>query len=177
MLVPNPLAITSWPITGDVADLQAIVWAQMKVLTNNEALLHAYQANLNNAQAVPQATALGTSSGTTSLTISGLAGTIALPATVTGGLIPAGTYLIGQVSGSTGGNGTYTTSQPTSTNNTPIFIFPNAANPPWPTATDQNTLMQLTQDQTAVARLQNALLSAYQTLLNDSQTAPPATGP
>jgi hypothetical protein len=37
--------------------------------------------------------------------------------------------------------------------------------------------MLIAQDQTAVIRMQNALLQQYQSLLNDSATQPPATGP
>jgi hypothetical protein len=179
MLAPNPLVTTtSWPIAGDVPDLQAIVWSQMATIKANEALLHAYQANLNNAQVTPPATALATAPGTTQINITGLLGTIVLPATITnGGLIPSGTYLVGQTSGPTGGNGTYTTNTVLTLTSTPVFIYPNGANPPWPSATDQGTLMLLTQDQMAVARLQNSLLTAYQTLLADSSTPPPATGP
>src|SRR5262252_6465286 len=176
MLAPFTTA-TTWPIAGDVPDLQAIVWSQMKVLANNEALLHAYQTNLNNVQATPPAQGLGTSAGTTSIAITGLSGIIVLGSTITGGTIPAGTFIVGQVSGLTGGNGSYTTSVATTTTGTQVFIYPNGANPPWPVATDAPTLMLLTQDQQAVAKLQNALLSAYQILLNDSAVAPPATGP
>jgi hypothetical protein len=178
MLAPNPLVVTPvWPIPGDVQDLQAIVWSQMKTIANNAVLLAAYQSNLNNAQTTPPAQAFGTSAGTASITLTGLVGTILLGSVITGGSIPSGTYLVNQTSGPTGGNGVYTTSQSTTTSNTQVFIYPNGANPPWPTATDADTLMLLTQDQMAVARLQNALLTAYQTLLNDSSTAPPATGP
>jgi len=178
MLSPFTTAVT-WPIANDVPDLQAIVWAQMAVIADNEALLHAYQLNLNSAQAIPPAQGLGTANAAFSqqVIMANVTGTIALGSTVTGTAVPGGTIVVGQIQGLTGGNGTYLFSNPVVATNLPLTFTPGGGNPPWPTAADQATLMLITQDQAAIAKMQNALLSAYQTLLTDSQTQPPATGP
>lgn len=183
MLAVTPFVSSTavWPISGDVPDLQQIVWDQMRTIAANAALIAAYQQVLGSAQAIPNATGTGTITGTPTniITMSGVVGTILLGSTITGlPGIPAGSYLIHQNSGTAGGNGQYVMSnQSTADGSSLLTISPGGGNPPWPTATDAPTLMLLTQDQTAIVRMQNSLLQNYQTLLNDSSTAPPATGP
>jgi hypothetical protein len=60
--------------------------------------------------APPPATATGTSSGTTSLTLASVTNKVVLGATITGTGVPAGTKIVSQTSGTTGGAGVYTTS-------------------------------------------------------------------
>jgi len=61
--------------------------------------------------APPHTTATGTGTGSgTNLTMTGVAGTIELNATITGNGVPAGTTIVAQQSGANGGNGVYTTS-------------------------------------------------------------------
>jgi hypothetical protein len=55
----------------------------------------------------------GTSTGTTSLVMTAVTGTIMIGATVAGTGVPVGVTIVGQVSGTTGGDGTYTTSAAT----------------------------------------------------------------
>lgn len=59
------------------------------------------------------ATGTGNSAGTASLTLSAVSGTVAIGASIAGTGVPAGTTITAQQSGTTGGNGVYTTSQPT----------------------------------------------------------------
>jgi hypothetical protein len=61
--------------------------------------------------AVPGGT--GNSTGTTSLTMSAVTGTIQLGATVLGTGVPANTVIVSQTSGTTGGNGVYVTNNAT----------------------------------------------------------------
>jgi len=70
----------------------------------------------------PTVTGTGNSTGTTSLTISALSGTFLIGSGVSGIGIPAGTTIVGQQTGSAGGNGIYTTSQPTTTTNAALTI-------------------------------------------------------
>ena len=58
-------------------------------------------------------TAVGNSTGTTSLTISGATGKIGTRQTITGTGVPAGTRITSQVSGTPGGNGVYLTNNVT----------------------------------------------------------------
>jgi len=88
------------------------------------------------ALATTTATGTGTASAT-NLTVSAVTGTIIVGATVTGTGIPAGTTIVNQQSGTTGGAGVYTTSASTtasaaaltftytapSTPNVPIYSF------------------------------------------------------
>lgn len=55
----------------------------------------------------------GTSTGTTSLSMTAVTGTIMVGATITGTGVPAGTTIVSQASGTTGGAGTYITSAAT----------------------------------------------------------------
>jgi hypothetical protein len=168
-----------WPIPNDVANLQAIVWAGMKTITQQEALLHAYQTDLNTAQTVPPATATGTntpSPGTT-LVLTGVVGLIAPGAVITGTGVTPGLTVINQISGPIGGNGSYTISASSSLSAAALTFTPGGGNPPWPVSTNADDLMLMAQDQTAIIRSQTALLQQYQDLLNVSNTAPPATGP
>jgi hypothetical protein len=59
---------------------------------------------------IPLATFTGSSLGTTLTVASGLTGTVTLGMTITGGSIPAGTYIVSQLTGTTGSTGTYTIS-------------------------------------------------------------------
>jgi hypothetical protein len=177
MLNVSPLAAPVWPIPGDVPPLKTIVQDQAETIAAQEALLHAYQVNLNTAQSSPPTTATGNSSGTTSLTLAGVTGSLLLGATVTGTGVPASTTITAQQSGTSGGAGVYTTSQATTLVNAALTISPGGGPINWPTPQDAPTLSLISQQQTAVLRTQNALLQQYQDLLNTSQTAPPATGP
>jgi hypothetical protein len=175
MLAPSPQA--NWPITGDVADLLAIVRAQMAAIADQEALLHAYQQNLNSAQAPPATTATGNSTGTTALTLSNVVGAVLINSTVAGAGIPSGTTITAQQSGNGGGPGVYTTSVATTVSNAALSITPGGGSSQWPAPQDPPTLMLLTQQQTAIIRTQTALLQHYQDVLTTSQTPPPPTGP
>jgi hypothetical protein len=59
------------------------------------------------------ASGTGTSSGTTSLAITAVTGTILIGATIAGAGVPAGTTIVSQASGTVGGSGTYITSAAT----------------------------------------------------------------
>lgn len=186
---PSPFAAAapsaaSWPIPGDVPDIEAIIAEQASTITDQEALLHAYQTNLNTVQSPPPgpaATGTGTASGTpaNNLAVTAVTGTIQQGATVTGAGIPAGaaTTILGQVSGTTGGAGTYLTSQATSALSSALTFTPPSAPSTWPTPTDAPTLMSIQQAQSAILRVQSALLQHYQDLLNVSQTPAPPSGP
>jgi hypothetical protein len=178
MLAPVTTSSVVWPIAGDAPDLQAIVWAQAKTITNNEVLLHAYQLVLNNAQLVT-ATGNGTNNpaASTTLLMTSVVGIITLGSTITGTGVPANTTVVAQTAGTPGGNGTYTISGAASISAALLTFTPGGGNPPWPVATDPQDLMQISLDQTAVLRMQSALLQQYHQLLNDSATTPPATGP
>lgn len=183
MLAPATLSTTApvWPIPNDVANLQAIVWAQMLTISQQEALLHAYQVDLNNVQAVAPATATGTvspSPGTT-LTTSGTVGSILLGAVISGAGVPTSPAptVIAQQSGSSGGNGVYVISAPLTLNAVLLTFSPGGGSSKWPVSTAASDLMLITQGQTAVIRTQTALLQQYQDLLNNSEVAAPATGP
>jgi hypothetical protein len=172
-------AAASWPITGDVADLLAIVRAQMATVADQEALLHAYQSDLNTAQAAPVTAATGTASGT-ALTLSAVVGKVLIGDVITGTGIPTAppaTTVLGQTSGVLGGAGVYTTSQATTSTGAALSFTPGGAALTWPTPQDPVTLNLMTQQQTAILRTQNALIQHYQDLLNTSQTAAPPTGP
>jgi hypothetical protein len=169
-----------WPISGDAPDLQTIVHAQAATITDNQALTAAYQAVLNDAQAVPPTSGTGTASGTpaTTLTVSSvLNGPILINSTVAGIGIPALTTIVAQQSGTTGGNGVYTTNQATTASAAALTFTPGGGTTHWPVATDSPTLNTIMMDQTAIIRTQTALIQQYQQLLNDSATTPPATGP
>jgi len=168
-----------WPIPADGPDLQVIVWAQMKTITNQEALLHAYQGVLNNAQTTTPATGTGSSSPNpgTSVTMSNVVGSILIGATVTGTGLPTGVTVTAQTAGTISGNGTYTVSAPISAVGLTLTFTPGGGAVSWPSSTNSDDLMMIVQDQTAIIRTQTAMLQQYQDLLNVSQTQPPASGP
>jgi hypothetical protein len=117
--------------------------------------------------------ATGTGTGTgTSLAVTAVAGTIVANATVSGLGVPTGTLIVNQMSGTAGGVGTYTTSQPTTASAAPLAFAPPGPEETmaWPTPQDAPTLTLVMQDQTAVIRTQTALVTHYQQVLNDSQT-------
>lgn len=167
----------TWPIVGDAPDLQAIVQAQAVTISDQEALVHAYQGVLNAAQAPAPATGVGTSTGTTTLNVASAAGIIKIGAVVGGAGVPSGCSIAGQQSGPAGGTGTYTTSVATTLAGIALTFTPGGGPMPWPTASDAPTLNAIAQMQTAVLRVQSAMIQHYQDLLNTSATAPPSTGP
>jgi hypothetical protein len=121
----------------------------------------------------PAAVTTGIGTGTTtSLVMTAVAGTIASGDFVAGAGVPANTIILNQQSGTAGGAGTYTTSQPTTAVSAPLAFTPppSATTSPWPTPRDAPTLMTIQQNQTAVLRTQGALLQHYQDVLNSSQT-------
>jgi hypothetical protein len=87
----------------------------------NTALPSNYENGYYTAYVTPPPTTgsgTGHSTGTTSLTMTAVAGTIAIGATVSGTGVPVGTTITGQVSGVAGGNGVYTTNVPTTLTST-----------------------------------------------------------
>jgi hypothetical protein len=120
---------------------------------------------------VSVATATGTGTGT-SLAVTAVNGTIVLNANVSGAGVPSPTVIIAQISGTAGGAGTYTTSQPTTAAAAPLAFTPPPVEEtsPWPVPRDPPTLMTISQNQTALIRTQNALIQHYQETLNSSQT-------
>lgn len=178
MLSPTLLTTSTWPIAGDVPDLNVIVDDQARAIADQEALLHAYQGVLSTAQAPPPTTAIGTGN-TTNLTITSITapGVILVGAAVTGTGVPVGTTITNQQSGVFGGVGVYTTSVATTAAGAPLTFIPGGGPGAWPTPQDAATLNLIVQAQTAVLKNQTALLQQYQSLLNLSQTAAPPTGP
>jgi hypothetical protein len=69
---------------------------------------------------LPVATFTGSSTGTTLTVASGLTGTVTTGMTITGGSIPTGTYIVNQLTGTTGSTGTYTISASVSQASTSI---------------------------------------------------------
>jgi len=179
MLQATQTSTAVWPIPGDGPDLQAIVWAGMATIKNNAALIDAYQTVLNNAQAIPNATGTITNSPSpgTTIGVTGIVGIIKIGSTVTGTGIPANTIVVSQQSGTAGGAGNYTISNPGTASAAAATFSPGGGNPPWPAATDSDDLMLITQDQAAIIRTQTALLQQLQDLLNVSQTPAPPSGP
>jgi hypothetical protein len=116
-------------------------------------------------------TGIGTGTGT-SLVLTAVTGSIAVGNFVSGAGVPANTVILNQQTGTAGGNGTYTTSQPTTAASAPLAFTPPAGvqASPWPIPRDAPTLMTIMQNQTAVGRTQAALIQHYQDVLNSSQT-------
>jgi hypothetical protein len=138
--------LASWPIPGDVPSLLAIVQDQADTITAQEALLHAYQNDLNAAQAAAvttTATGVGTASGA-SLTMTSVSGVIQVGAEISGAGVPAGTVILNQQSGSTGGNGVYTTDQPTTASAAPLAFTPPPAQVATATATGTGNSLVVT---------------------------------
>ena len=179
-LAATPSPMDLWPIPGDAPDLKTIVQDQATTITAQMALLDAYQSWLNTKQTPPPATATGTSTGTTSITLASVAnGPIVNNSVVTGTGVPTtpAVTVISQQSGTWGGNGTYTLSAATTLTGVALTFTPGGGAMPWPTPTDSNTLNTIQQQQTAILRSQTALLQQYQDLLNTSGTPAPPTGP
>ena len=96
---PTPMTLTTtpmatWPIAGDVADLETIIQDQAKTNAAQAVLIDGYQADLNSAQnPLPgtAATGTGTTSGTpaNNLAVTAVTGVIYQGAVVTGTGIPA----------------------------------------------------------------------------------------
>jgi hypothetical protein len=144
-LVSSP-APSSWPIPGDAADLLAIVQDQAATITVQEILLHAYQTDLNAAQASAApttATGIGTASGA-NLTMTSVTGTIVIGAEISGLGVPAGTVILNQQSGTTGGAGVYTTDQPTTASAAPLAFTPPPAQVTTGTGTGTGTSLVVT---------------------------------
>ena len=178
----TPMAV--WPIPGDAPSLRSIIQDQAITIKAQAALIDAYQANLNTAQTPPITASTpfgnGAASGTpaTTLTVSGVGnGSIVVGAVIAGPGIPTGTTIASQVSGTTGGNGVYTTSVATTAASAPLTFTPPAPPWTWPSPTDAPTLTTIQQQQTAILRMQSSLMQNYQDLLNSSMTPAPPTGP
>jgi hypothetical protein len=164
----QPLTTPTWPVSNDAGDLIGIVEAQSETIAEQAALIDRYQGVLKAAQAATggsPATAVGTGTGT-SLVTTGTNGVIKAGSVVAGTGVPAGTTIMSQTSGTTGGNGTYVTSQATTANNATLSFTPQA----WPVAQDAPTLTLLVQNQTAMIRTQTTLIQNYLDVLNTSQT-------
>jgi hypothetical protein len=84
---------------------------------------------------VRSTTATGNSTGTTSLTISNVAGgSIYVGSVITGTGVPANTHIVSQTSGTTGGNGVYVTNNATTLTNVALTVtttFPAFSAPPF----------------------------------------------
>jgi hypothetical protein len=179
MLAPQQTTST-WPISGDVDELNAIVQAQALTIHDQFMLLHEYQDVLDAAQNLPPpapATGTGTAAAAPNgnqLTVSAAVGTIVQGAAITGTGVPAGVTILGQISGTTGGNGVYLTSAATTASGAALSFQAPAPASTWPVPNDAPTLMLIVQDQTTILRQQSAMLQAYQDLLNISATPPPA---
>jgi len=174
MLQISPQAASAvWPTSANATDYQQVVWAQAATMAEQHDLIVAYQTVLENAQAIPPATGVGNSTGTTSLTMTSVTGVIKLGATITGTGVPAGLTVVSQTSGTTGGNGVYVTSAVSTLGNIALTFTPGGGNSPWPPFTDSPDLLDISQRQTTILRTQNALISQYVDLLNTSSTAPP----
>lgn len=183
MLAPQTTAAVTWPIPGDVPDLNAIIDDQAATIAANAALLDAYQAALNaaiNPVQGPAATATCTATGT-QLAVAAtptIVGTIVNGATLSdGATVPTATHILGQISGNPGKDGVYLTDNPTTAAATVITFTPPPTPQSWPTPQDALTLNLISQQQVACIRVQSALLQHYQDLLTTSQTPAPATGP
>jgi hypothetical protein len=127
LVQPSPLGVP-WPDPNDATDLLVIVEAQTKTMADNAVLIDRYQGILNAAQAAPVpgvATGTGASTGTTSLTVSNVAGgTVDIGDTVAGAGVPTGTTITAQPSGTPGGAGTYTTNVATTLTNVALTFTP-----------------------------------------------------
>jgi hypothetical protein len=181
MLAPSSTTSLTWPVPGDAPDLKQIIADQAATMAANAALLTAYQDWLDTFTNPPPGTATtatATATGTT-LAISAPSGPpIETGSTITdGALVPDGTVILGQISGTAGGAGNYLTNNPTTVADTPITITPPPPASAWPNVSDAPTLMVVTQDQLTILRQQNAMLQAYQTLFNVTGTPAPPTGP
>lgn len=173
-----------WPIVPDAPDIRAIVEDQATTIAAQHTLIAAYQGNLNAAQTPPAGTAAtgaGTTSGSsTTLTVASAQGTIHTGSTISGSGVPTVNppTILGQISGTTGSNGAYLMSAALNiaTAVTLTFTPPPAAST-WPIPNDSDTLMLIQQTQTAILRVQSALIAHYQDLLNQSQTPAPPSGP
>jgi hypothetical protein len=177
MLNVSPLATPVWPLPGDAAELLAVVTAQAVTMTDQFAVLHDYQDALDAAQATtpkPQATGTGTASGTpaTTLTVTGVTNTIVIGAIVAGAGVPTTpqTTITAQQSGTTGTNGVYTTSAPTTANGNALTFTPPPPPATWPLVQDAPTLVLLVQNQTSALRTMTTLIQNYLDILNTSQT-------
>lgn len=188
MAKPSPQVgvtpLDNWPIPGDAPDIRSIVEDQAETIAAQEALLHAYQTNLNTAQnPLPGAAATGsgtTTGASTSVVVAGVTGTIAMGATVSGLGIPTTNppTVLGIITGTMGSAGTYLLSAAINlTSATTLTFTPPPPPSTWPIPNDADTLMIIQQTQTAILRTQSALLSHYQDLLNQSQVPSPPTGP
>lgn len=182
MLAPNPAVTATWPIDGDAPDLLVIVADQATTIAAQNALIQAYQDVLSAAQApapgVPASANGAIVTASTSLPVTGTVGVIAVGAVVTGTTNPVAPTVVGQISGVAGGDGTYLLSAPVTLTAVTLLTFtPPGAPSTWPPPRDATTLNLIVQEQTAVLRVQTALLQHYQDLLNISETPASPTGP
>ena len=180
MLQPTPTALTTWPIPGDVPDLTAIVRDQATTMAAQMALIDAYQGVLANVQTVPPAMGAGNSTGTTSLTVSGVtAGSVLLGSVVAGTGVPVGTKIVSQTSGTVGKDGVYITTVPTTLTSVALTFTPSGVPMTWPlpAIADAPTLTLVQQSQSAILKTQTALIQQYIDLLNVTDTPAPPVGP
>lgn len=173
MLAPMATGTVVWPAPTNATDLQEVVWAQMATMAEQFDLISTYQTTLENAQAIPPATAVGNSTGTTTLTITGAVGVIKPGAVITGTGVPTGLTIVNQLTGTTGSNGTYTTSANSTLGNIALTFTPGGGTSPWPPLTDSPDLLEISQRQSTILRTQNALIGQYVDLLNASSTPVP----
>lgn len=175
MLAPAPRTAT-WPAESDGPELETIIADQWKTIAAQEVLLHDFQTVLNaaqNPQPTSAPTGTGTASNSTSLTVAAAAGgAIVNGATIMGGTVPTGTTILGQISGTTGGNGVYLTSAALNLSSVPLTFKPPPPATTWPLPQDPATLLTIAQQQTAILRLQSSLMQNYVDLLNTSETSP-----
>lgn len=184
MLQPSALVTSTWPTAGETDELQGVIAAQAKTIHEQFALLHDYQDVLDAAQVQPKTTAaVSTATGTT-LNVLGTQGVIEIGATVTAipanpgdpvpPGVPPGTVILSQISGTTGGDGAYTTSLAiTAAASTNLQFTPSGAPATWPPVTAADDLMNVVAAQTLIIRTQTALAQQYIDLLNTSETPVP----
>jgi galactitol-specific phosphotransferase system IIB component len=173
MLQITPTASAVWPSTGQATDYQQVVWAQAKTMAEQADIIATYQTILENAQVVPPASAVGNSTGTTSLQVTSIVGQVVIGAVVSGTGVPTGMKIVAQTAGTPGGNGTYTTDVVSTLSGVTITFTPGGGNSPWPPETDSPDLLDISQRQSAILRTQNALIQQYVDLLNSSSTPVP----
>lgn len=181
--VPTQQVGGVWPIAGDAPDLEIIIADQWHTIAAQAALIDAYQTNLNSAQnpaPPPPSTGSGTAVNTKTLALVGTSGSpIQNGASIAGTGVPTtpAPKILGQISGTAGGDGSYLLDTVINISAVVLSISSPAAATTWPTPSDAPTLELIRQAQTGILRMQSSLLQQYMDLLNVSVTAPPATGP
>ena len=178
MLQVNPQAIPVWPDVSDAPDLETIVADQADTISAQAALLARYQAAIDAVRhPAPTQVATGTctASNSTSLTVAApISGTIHIGSTivVVAG-VPAGTTVLGQISGAVGSTGVYLLSHPVTVNAALLTFTPGTVVGAWPIPTDPATLQLIQLAQAGMIRMQASLSQQYIDLLNLSETPIP----